>query len=157
MEDLKRKLLNLIQDEFPIQPEPYKALADELNVSEKDVLIALEEMKTEGIIRRLGAIFDSRKIGYYSTLCAMRVPENRIDEVALIVNAFSGVTHNYLREHEYNIWFTLIAASEEQAQTILKQISNETGIQVKNLPAEKFFKVKVKFSFDRWEEGVLNE
>lgn len=153
MQELQRKILALIQDDFPIQPEPYSVLADKIGVTEEDIINALAELKKDGVIRRLGAIFDSRRLGYYSTLCAMSVPKDRVESVAAIINSFSGVTHNYLREHRYNMWFTLIAPNEQSLQAALVDIYHRTGIEVKNLPAERFFKVKVKFSLDEKGDG----
>ena len=107
MDNTDKKLLDIVQDGFPLTSEPYREIASLLGVSEQDVIPRLKRLKDEGIIRRIGAIFDSKKLGYCSTLCAMKVPDQRIDEVALIINEYNGVTHNYLRNHEYNVWFTI--------------------------------------------------
>ncbi|MDW7674182.1 MAG: Lrp/AsnC family transcriptional regulator, partial [Bacillota bacterium] len=94
-------------------------------------------------------IFDSKKLGYKSTLCAIKVPEDRIEEVTEIVNSYNGVTHNYLREHQYNMWFTLIAPSDDSIQEILREMKVMTGIDdIINLPAINFFKINVNFDLN---------
>jgi len=146
MDELSRKVLNRIQSGFPLVSRPYQALAEELGVEEAEVLECVRRLKAEGIIRRIGAVFDSQKLGFYSTLVAMRVPEERVEEVAGVVNTYPGVTHNYLRPAEYNLWFTLTAESPERVEEILQEISRCTGIQDwLNLPAERLFKIRVDF------------
>ncbi|MBS3969008.1 MAG: AsnC family transcriptional regulator [Clostridia bacterium] len=147
MDAINHRLLEIIQDGFPISPEPYKDMAMSLGVSEEEIIDRIRKLQNQGIIRRLGAIFDSRKLGYKSTLCAMKVPKDQIAHVAEIVNSYPGVTHNYLREHEYNMWFTLIAPSKERIDKICTEIILQSGIhELMQLPAKRFFKIKVKFS-----------
>ena len=88
-------IIDIAQDDFPLTSEPYREIASLLGESEDDVILRLKRLKDEGVIRRLGAILDSKKLGYCSTLCAMQVPIHRIDQVARIVNDYPGVTHNY--------------------------------------------------------------
>ena len=146
LDELDRKLLNLIQDDFPLVPEPYQALGEGLGLSGAAVLERLRRLTAQGVIRRLGPVFESRKLGYQGTLCAMTVPAQRLEEVAGVINAFPGVTHNYLREHRLNVWFTVLAAGPEALAEILTQIQARTGIQeIMELPAEKVYKIKVKF------------
>ena len=146
LDNLDRKLLNLIQTSFPVVPKPYQELALALGTSEIDVMQRIGKMRASGIIRRLGGIFDSRKLGYRGTLCALKVPPQRIDEVAAVINAYPGVTHNYLREHEYNMWFTLLAENQASIDHILDEIRNVTGIEeMLNLPAKGIYKIKVNF------------
>ncbi len=147
MDDVNKKLLEIIQDDFPITPEPYKELAKTIGITENEVINRIKQLQDEGIIRRLGGIFDSRKLGYKSTLCAMKVPEEKIEETAQIINSYNGVTHNYLREHDYNMWFTLIAPSREHIEKICNEIKERSGIKTLiELPAKRFFKINVKFS-----------
>ncbi|MBM3236062.1 Lrp/AsnC family transcriptional regulator [Candidatus Poribacteria bacterium] len=146
MDIVDKQLLNLIQTNFPIISEPYKKIGLELGISEAEVIQRLTALKTNGIIRRIGATFDSKKLGYQSTLCAMKVPKERLDEVAKLVNSYHGVTHNYLRNHDYNMWFTLITESEKEQNDILREIQEKSGIaDLMNLPAVRFFKVRVDF------------
>lgn len=141
-----RKLLNLIQRNFPLVPEPYRELARMLGVSEENILERLERLKREGIIRRLGGFFESRKLGYCGTLCALKVPPERIEEVAAFINRYPGVTHNYLRDYKYNMWFTLLAESTEKLEQIIREIKDAIKIQdFLELPAVKIFKINVNF------------
>ena len=141
-----KKILNIIQSHFPVVTEPYKELASMLGIDQEEVLARIKSMMDQGIIRRLGGIYESRRLGYTGTLCAMQVPVDRIDEVSLAVNSYHGVTHNYLREHSYNMWFTLLAPSQEDLAKTLEDIKNKTGItEILSMPAVKLFKVKVNF------------
>jgi DNA-binding Lrp family transcriptional regulator len=149
MDTIDKKILNLIQNGFPIQERPFAVLADQIGLSEGETIHRIKELKKRGIIRRIGAIFDSRSLGYSSTLVAMRVPSPRIEEVAALVNCYPNVTHNYERDGEYNLWFTLIAESEERIRQIMGEIVGASGIQdILNLPAKNIFKIQVNFSFE---------
>ena len=140
-------MLNNIQENFPIGSRPYLKLAQRLGISEKEVISKINYFKKKGIIRRLGGIFDSKKLGCDSTLCAIKVPKSRINEVAEIINSIPGVTHNYLREHRYNMWFTLITPGNEAINRILMEIRRDTGIEdIINLPAVKVFKINAIFN-----------
>jgi len=146
MDTIDKQLLNLIQTNFPITSEPYKEIGIKLGITEAEVIQRLTNLKTDRIIRRIGATFDSKKLGYQSTLCAMKVPEERLDEVSELVNSYPGVTHNYLRNHDYNMWFTLITRSGKEQDDILREIRGKSGItDFLNLPAVRFFKVRVDF------------
>lgn len=148
-DQIDRKILNLIQAGFPVSPEPYREIGEALGISEENVIARIKNMLDCGIIRRLGGIFDSGKLGYHSTLCAMKVEESRIDAVAAVVNAYPGVTHNYLRDHELNMWFTATAQSQEDLEYMLNQIRRDTGINdILSMPAEKIFKIRVNFVLD---------
>ena len=146
LDNIDRAILNRIQSDFPMTSRPYMSIADEVGISEDDVLKRLARLKKNGIIRRIGGNFVPNKIGFVSTLCAAKVPEDMIESFAKIVNSYPGVTHNYLRDNEYNIWFTFIAPSMEEIETNLENISKETGISdIINLPATKVFKIKAQF------------
>jgi DNA-binding Lrp family transcriptional regulator len=136
----------MVQEEIPITERPYAQLAEGLGLSEDDVINRLNVFKERGVIRRMGGVFDSRSLGYKGTLCGLKVPEDRIEEVGEIINEYVGITHNYLRRHEYNMWFTLLAQSQEKADQILAEICQRTGLNdLLNLPSQRFFKVRVRF------------
>lgn len=146
LDDIDRKILNRIQSDFPITPCPYETVAEELGLTEGEVITRLTRLKKKGYIRRIGGNFFPEKLGYVSTLCAARVPEDKIDRFAETVNRFPGVTHNYQRDSSYNIWFTFIAPSMETIEENLSQISRETGItDILNLPATDVFKIRAQF------------
>jgi DNA-binding Lrp family transcriptional regulator len=122
------------------------SVADEVGISEDEVLKRLNRLKESGIIRRIGGNFVPNKLGFVSTLCAAKVPEDMIESFAKVVNRYPGVTHNYLRDNKYNIWFTFIAPSMEVIEKNLKNISKQTGISdIINLPATRVFKIKAHF------------
>lgn len=145
MDSLDRQLLDIIQTDFPLTPRPYAELGQRLGISEAEALERVRALRQRRIIRRLGANFQSSRLGFVSTLCAAKVPADRLDAFINEVNARPGVTHNYLREHSYNVWFTLISPSREEAQAVLDDISARTGVPILNLPATKFFKIRVDF------------
>jgi DNA-binding Lrp family transcriptional regulator len=146
MDDTDRKLLNLIQQDFPIIAEPYAEVAARLGIGEMELLERVGRLKEEGIIRRIGAVFDLRRLGFASILCAARVPEERVRKFVEIVNACPGVTHNYRRDDEYNIWFTLIAPGEEELAEAMAGIRRETGIDdILSLRATRTFKINARF------------
>ncbi len=141
-----KAILNRIQSDFPIEPRPYETIARELGLTEQQVLQRVQALKAEGIIRRIGGNFVPHKVGFVSTLCAAKVPEDQIDAFAAVVNKYTGVTHNYQRENAFNIWFTFIASSREEIAQNLARISRETGVTtILNLPATKVFKIKAQF------------
>ena len=142
-----KKILNRIQSDFPITRNPFATIAAELDLTEEDVLARLTRLKEQGIIRRIGGNFVPEKVGFVSTLCAARVPDDRIDLFAETVNRYPGVTHNYLRENDFNVWFTFIAPSREIIEQNLADIARETGVtEILNLPATRVFKIKAQFN-----------
>ncbi|AET66976.1 transcriptional regulator [Desulfosporosinus orientis DSM 765] len=149
MDAKERTLLNAIQNNFPIAVHPYWLLGEMAGITEDDAFRRIQKLRQEGIIRRLGGVFDSRRLGYYSTLCAGKVPEDKISLLAHLLEKIPGVTHNYIRDHSYNVWFTLIARSYSAAEHILQTIRKETGLtDIFTLPASRVFKINVNFDFD---------
>ena len=146
LDDSDRAILNRIQSDFPVASRPYQVMAAELGLTEGEVIERVQRLKQSGIIRRIGGNFVPGKLGYVSTLCAARVPADQVARFAEAVNRHPGVTHNYLRENTFNVWFTFIAPSMEEIEAKLKEISAETGIaEILNLPATHVFKIKAQF------------
>ena len=136
----------MIQLNFPIDARPFRVLAQTLDMSEADLIERVSRMKEDSLIRRIGGNFSPDKLGYFSTLCAAKVPENKIDLFTRTVNAYSGVTHNYVRDHTFNIWFTFIASSVGRIEKSLEEIKKETGVEtILNLPATRVFKISANF------------
>jgi siroheme decarboxylase len=147
LDELDKAILNQIQSSFPITPRPYAAVGELLGLSEAEVLERVRRMEQEGVIRRIGANFNSRQLGYTSTLCAAQVPPDRIEQFIQVVNQYPGVTHNYLRRHRLNIWFTLIAESTARIGEILEEIGKQSGIaEIYSFPAKRIFKIQVDFA-----------
>ncbi len=151
---LSQKLLAIIQDGFPLVERPYKALAEMLNVSEQDVFDEVEKMRASGVIRRIGGVYDSKKLGFISRLCAGKVPASSLDfsaephsqtpmeKFAAVVMSEPAITHNYIRSHEYNVWFTVIVENESAIQTVVDRVCSETDLHdVHVLTATKKYKI----------------
>jgi DNA-binding Lrp family transcriptional regulator len=146
LDDLDRAILNEIQSHFPLVSRPYAEMGKRVGATEEEVLARVQALHDAGIIRRIGANFTSRKLGYTSTLCAARVPPENLERFATVVNRYPGVTHNYLRKHRYNVWFTLIAESPERLAEILEKIRESSGVtEILSLPAKEVFKIRVDF------------
>ena len=146
IDDADKAILNRIQSDFPITSRPYLTIAEDLGLSEGEVLKRVSRLKASGIIRRIGGNFTPEKLGFVSTLCAAKVPEDKISQFAEVVNRYPGVTHNYRRENTFNIWFTFIAPSMDEIKANLEQIAAETGVtDILNLPATKVFKIRAEF------------
>lgn len=150
MDRADRILLQLLQDAFPLAERPFAALGREAGISEKETMARVRALLTDGTLRRIGPILDSRALGFASTLAAAAVPEERIDEVAEVVNSYPGVTHNYIREAEnekapWNMWFTLHAPDEAALSAALREIEERARLRVQRLDTVKMFKVSVQF------------
>lgn len=144
MDSIDREILNIIQSEFPISTEPYAEVGRRIGISGDEALTRVKRLLREGVIRKVGPFFDAGKMGHKSTLCAVDVPVEKITQIADIIASYPEITHNYLREGTPNLWFTVIAPTEERIGEILAGISEggEVG-PIYNLPAKKMFKVKV--------------
>ncbi|HPD57177.1 MAG TPA: AsnC family transcriptional regulator [Smithellaceae bacterium] len=146
MDEIDKKILNILQKEFPLTAQPFLAVAEKCGVSEEETLKRVQKLKDEGIIRRIGAVFDGAKLGRVSTLCAARVPEDKIDNFVKAVNAHKGVTHNYRRDHDYNIWFTVSAANADELAAFLNNLKEKTGVtDILDMRAVKTFKINASF------------
>lgn len=146
MDDIDKKILNILQKEFPLEEQPFLSVGERCGISEDETIRRVQKMKDDGIIRRIGAVFDGTKLGRVSTLCAARVPEEKIDGFVNIVNANKFVTHNYQRDHEYNIWFTVSAASADELEYYLNDIKEKTGVtDILDMRAVRTFKINASF------------
>ncbi len=151
MNELSQKLIDRYQKGFPLSSRPYLTMAEELGVTEVQVLESLAEMKSEKIITRVGPVFDHRKAGA-STLVAMSVPQEQLNKVAEQVNSFAGVNHNYAREHHYNLWFVVTAKNQKMLKKTIVEIENATGYSSMPLPMERSFHIDLGFKID-WEKN----
>ncbi len=146
MDETDKRILNLIQTEFPLTAEPFKKIAGKAGTSEDDVMERIKKLYESGVIRRIGAVFDPGKLGFVSTLCAARVPQESMAGFIETVNAFPGVTHNYRRSDQYNIWFTFIGPSEEAIREFLDEVKAKTGIaDIISMRAVRTFKINARF------------
>jgi siroheme decarboxylase len=121
-------------------------LAEKCNLNEEEVISRVQKLKEQGIIRRIGAIFDGAKLERVSTLCAVKVSEEKLEHFIEAVNAIPGVTHSYRRDNEYNVWFTLNAESEQDINNIFARLEAETGVEdIMNMKAVRTFKINATF------------
>lgn len=150
MNELEQNILAIIQDAFPLEERPYQVLAEQLGSDEQSAFAAVENLRQSGIIRRIGGVYDSKKLGFISRLCAGKVPtisagasdDSALNKFAATVNEIPAITHNYVRSHEYNVWFTIIARSEAEIQKIVDGLCASTDLHdVHLLNATKKFKI----------------
>jgi DNA-binding Lrp family transcriptional regulator len=141
---IEQALLNDFQRGIPLSSAPYAEMAEQLGVSEAQVLQSLQHLQESGAISRVGPVFRTHSIGA-STLAAMRVPEARLEEVAAIVNGFEAVNHNYEREHDLNLWFVATAPNQQHLDRVLRAIERETGIEVISLPMIEDYHIDLGF------------
>lgn len=144
MTALARQLMDRYQRGFPLSAQPYADMAAELGVSEQDVLATLKQLQEQSIITRVGPVFDHHKAGA-STLVAMAVPPERLDDIAAYINQFEAVNHNYAREHEFNLWFVVTAADQAQVDAVLATIESDCGMPLLNLPMEQAYHIDLGF------------
>jgi DNA-binding Lrp family transcriptional regulator len=141
-----QELLERLQADFPLTPRPFAVLARSLNLEEAEVLARVRRLKEANVIRQISAIFDTRRLGYQSTLVAFHVADAALDDVAAQVSAHPGVSHNYARPHHYNLWFTLAVPPGQEVAAEIDRLARQTGVDDwLNLPALRVFKIKAHF------------
>lgn len=138
-------LLNQVQKNFPLDSRPFATIAEQLGMTEGAVVKRLQVLEAEGAISRFGAVFMPNVVGA-STLAALAVPEDQIEDVAAMINAMPGVNHNYLREHEYNLWFVIIGRDRAELDERLASIEQETGYPLLDLPMEQSYHIDLGFA-----------
>ena len=145
LDNIDKQILNDIQWTFPLVERPFLELAKEYHISEEQVIERIKKLKDIGIIRQISAIFDTRKLGYKSALVAFAVKENKIEDVANEINKHPGVSHNYERNHEYNLWFTFTVPPYGDMKVDLEKMALLDGVlKYRVLPTLKMYKIGVK-------------
>lgn len=145
MDDKDRALLNALQWDFPLEERPYQAVGQAVGLSEDDVLGRIERLRADHVIRQISAIFDSRRLGYKSSLVAMKFPQEAEERAVQIVNAHPGVSHNYQRNHDFNMWFTLTIHPSKDLDAEMNRLGEAAGsVSSRLLPTLKLFKINVK-------------
>jgi DNA-binding Lrp family transcriptional regulator len=146
LDDLDRKLLNLLQGSFPLEPRPFLRVAELAEVSEDKVLARTQRLLDERIIRQVTPIFDTRALGYKSMLVAAKIDADNPHRAAKVVNAHPGVSHNYLRNHEFNLWFTIATEPDSKLglDGTLEVLAAEAGAEsIRQLPTLTLFKIRM--------------
>ncbi len=147
LDETDKRILIELQNNLPVVKEPFLAVARKVGIDEDTFFRRVRRLIDRGIIRKFGLRIDSKKVGFKSTLVALKVPEERLDETGEKLNEFEFVTHNYAREHEYNIWFTIIEKDEERLERALKRVEREIEYDdMLNLPVQRKFKINVRFN-----------
>jgi DNA-binding Lrp family transcriptional regulator len=145
LDDFDRELLNAVQWDFPLVPEPFAALAERLGTDEATVQKRVKKVKDQGVLRQLSAIFDTRALGYTSALVAAKLDPERIDDAATTISAHPGVSHNYKRNHDYNLWYTVAVPPGESLDEHVDTLHRESGAWVtRKLPTLTLYKIGVK-------------
>lgn len=149
MDELDCRILEALQNDFPLSPRPYEVISDKLKIPCEQLLARLQSLLAKGLIRRIGASLDSRKLGFCSTLAAISVEDSIVEQASEIIEKFPEVTHSYLRSDRFNIWFTIIAPDNERLEDIIKEIQSALSLessQILNLPVKRLFKLNACFN-----------
>jgi siroheme decarboxylase len=158
MDDLDKNLLNLLQTDFPLVAEPFATLGEKLGIGEDEVIARIAALKEQRIIRQISAIFDSRALGYRSSLVAFSVPSDRVESIAEIVNAHPGVSHNYERNHAYNLWFTITVPQGTTPESEVDQlVAQAQPTAYRMFPTIRLFKIGVAFDMTGDRGSALKE
>jgi DNA-binding Lrp family transcriptional regulator len=151
LEELDRRLLNLMQGKFPIEPRPYARVAELAEISEDEAMARVQHLLNERIIRQVTPIFDTRALGYSSMLVSAKVDAEHPHRAARVINAHPGVSHNYLRNHEFNLWFTIATEPDSKLglDGTLQALAQEAGAEsVRQLPTLKLFKIRMDLEME---------
>ncbi len=144
-----QKLFNLLQAEFPLSREPYAALGLKLGIEGNEVIHRIKQLKARGMVRQISPVLDSRRLGYRSTLAAMRVEEVDLERVERLIIEHPGVSHGYERGHYFNVWFTLATPAGTDTESEFEQLASSVRVEAAfTLPAVKVFKIGAYFAMD---------
>ena len=147
MNEIAKKLLSRAQQGMPISSRPYRDLGSEIGLPENEVIVYLTRMRKSGLLKRVDFCIDTRKLGLVSTLVACRISRKNIHKAKNFLDAYGNVTHNYIRKHRMNMWFTLSAASKKKLNSALAEIKNELAAQeIVSLPTQKVYKLKFQLN-----------
>ncbi|MEX2488815.1 MAG: Lrp/AsnC family transcriptional regulator [Pseudomonadales bacterium] len=152
MDALGKKLIDRYQRDMPLTPRPYQTMAEDLGVTEAEVIDALTRLRRNNIVSRIGPVFDHAKAGA-STLVACAVEPARLTSIGEQISAFEGVNHNYARDHHFNLWFVITAPDNAQLQAKLKEIECSTGVRLLILPMEKAYHIDLGFPIE-WNDNT---
>lgn len=145
MDDMDRKILNNIQEEFPLAERPYAVIGAAVGLDEDEVFARVKRLKESGLIRRIGPVLERKKLGYTSVLCGISVEDRRIVEIAGAISEETGVTHNYERDGELNLWFTVTKKTQAEIDDFLSEIERRFNLIIYRFPEKRVFKIKTVF------------
>ncbi len=159
LEELDKRLLNLMQGRFPIEPRPYRRVAELAGIAEEQAMARVQHLLDQRIIRQVTPIFDTRALGYSSMLVAAKVDPEHPHRGARVINAHPGVSHNYLRNHEFNLWFTIATEPDSKLglDGTLEVLAREAGAEsVRQLPTLKLFKIRMDLEMEGSTEDLAS-
>ncbi len=145
MDSTDKKILNLLQEEFPLTERPFEDIGRKVGLTGQETMERVKRLKLDGYIRRIGPVLDPKKMGYASLLCAAAVTPERLEEVAAAVSADSGVTHNYERDGELNLWFTVTMKERDDIDRFIAGLEETYSIRIHRFPEKRTFKIKTHF------------
>ena len=152
MDNLDRQIITQLQMDFPVYPDPYEIIADRLGIDTETLFQRVQALIDSGTIRRIGVSVDSRKMGYASTLAAIKVSGDQVGLASEIIDSYPEITHSYLRADDFNIWFTVIAESPQRIQEVLEQLRIKLNIDISDildLPVKQLFKLDARFKLTK--------
>ena len=145
MDALDRRIINTLQDGFPVCARPYAEAARRLEMSEADLVERLERLLADGVLSRFGPMYNADRLGGEFVLAAMAVPTEKFDKVAAVVNGYDEIAHNYARDHRLNMWFVLATDRAGRTERVLREIEARTGLEVLAFPKLDEFFVGLRF------------
>jgi len=134
MDEVDKQIINHLQGGFPVCDSPYQVVADQLALTESDLIARIKALLDSGVLSRFGPLYHAEQMGGALTLAAVKAPEVEFDQVAKIINAFPEVAHNYQRNHELNMWFVIATDIPERLNEVIEAIELQTGLPVYNMP-----------------------
>ena len=147
-QNLKRKILKALQSDFPLTINPYQTLADKIGIEERTLIAEIKKLKTQGYVRRIGAAASAARLGYKSILIGAKIEKKSMNSNIAFINSHESVTHNYLRDADYNVWFTFSAKTKKEIEKFISIFKKRAGVaNVLGLPAKKTFKINAEFLF----------
>ena len=144
MDEIDKRIINALQDGFPICDAPYRQVAEQLGLGEQELIDRLKALLDNGTLTRFGPLYNAEQMGGALTLAAVKAPKARFDEIAEIINAFPEIAHNYARNHELNMWFVIATETPGQIRQTINAIEQQTGLTVYNMPKKKEYFVNLK-------------
>jgi len=145
MDEFDKKILNIMQEEFPVTQRPFAGVGKLVGLEEKEVIERVRRLKNDGYIRRIGPILERKKLKYVSALCGVHVDEDKLMDFVDEINKHSGVTHNYERDGDLNIWFTIASKTKNEIDGFLSDMEKKHEVKIYRFPEKKVFKIKTYF------------
>lgn len=145
MDNIDKKILNMLQEQLPFVEKPFEEIGKKVGLTGTQTMERVLRLKQDGIIRRIGPVLDPKKMGYASMLCAAAIPPEHLEEIALAVSAESSVTHNYERDSELNLWFTVTMKEKKDINRFISDLEKTYFIKIYRFPEKRTFKIKTHF------------